>query len=232
MHPISWEKNMTNVFYWEQTDIIYNQYKIFHELTTITFWLFCLITLILPIFIVREMLSAFDVCCIYWNVFQTNFIMAARSWASCLITVHIVSLRIFLFVWFDSLRPINNLSVIKWQVLLGWTSTKLGLMFLLEDTRQWRQWGSNQQPLGLESSTLQLSHCVYWNALQTSFIMVANSMDPDQTAPKGAVWSGSILFVIRLLKQTTFIMYCRKRVHSFLSHLYCSYKHLKLVNKI
>ena len=32
----------------------------------------------------------------------------------------------YLFVWFDSLRPINNLSVKKGQVFLGWTSTKLG----------------------------------------------------------------------------------------------------------
>ena len=46
-----------------------------------------------------------------------------------------------LFVWFDSLRPINNLSVIKGRVFLGWTSTKLGLMFLLKDTTQWRRWG-------------------------------------------------------------------------------------------
>ena len=63
------------------------------------------------------------------------------------------------FVWFDSLRPINNLSVIKGRVFLGWTSTKLGLMFLLKDTTQWRRWGSNPRPLGLESSTLPLSHC-------------------------------------------------------------------------
>ena len=64
-----------------------------------------------------------------------------------------------IFVWFDSLRPINNLSVIKGQVFLGWTSTKLGLMFLLKDTTQWRRWGLNPLPLGLESSTLPLSHC-------------------------------------------------------------------------
>ena len=31
-----------------------------------------------------------------------------------------------LFVWFDSLRPINNLSVKQGRVFLGWTSTKLG----------------------------------------------------------------------------------------------------------
>ena len=31
-----------------------------------------------------------------------------------------------LFVWFDSLCPINNLSVKQGWVFLGWTSTKLG----------------------------------------------------------------------------------------------------------
>ena len=61
---------------------------------------------------------------------------------------------------FDSLHSINNLSVIKGRVFLGWTSTKLGLMFLLKDTTQWRWWGLNPRPLGLESSTLPLSHCV------------------------------------------------------------------------
>ena len=40
-------------------------------------------------------------------------------------TYHIL---VCFFVWFDSLCPINNLSVIKGQVFLGWTRTKLGLM--------------------------------------------------------------------------------------------------------
>ena len=57
----------------------------------------------------------------------------------------------FLLVWFDSLRPINNLSVIKGRVFLGWTSTRLGLMFLLKDTRQWRRWGSNQHMFWLRN---------------------------------------------------------------------------------
>ena len=33
---------------------------------------------------------------------------------------------VYLFVWFDSLRPINKLSVQQGRVFLGWTSTKLG----------------------------------------------------------------------------------------------------------
>ena len=48
------------------------------------------------------------------------------------------------FVWFDLLRPINNLSVIKRWVFLGWTSTKLGFMFLLKDTMQWHPSASSQ----------------------------------------------------------------------------------------
>ena len=46
----------------------------------------------------------------------------------CLEKVHA-----FLFVWFDSLHPINNLSDIKGWVYLGWTSAKLGLMCLAQD---------------------------------------------------------------------------------------------------
>ena len=56
-------------------------------------------------------------------------------------------LMFVLFVWFDSLRPINNLSDIKGRVFLGWTSTKVGLMFLLKDTMKWCRWGSNLRPL-------------------------------------------------------------------------------------
>ena len=65
----------------------------------------------------------------------------------------------WIFVWFDSLRPMNNLSVIKGRVYPGWTSTKLGLMILPQDTTKWRRCGSKPRPLGLESSTLPLSHC-------------------------------------------------------------------------
>ena len=36
------------------------------------------------------------------------------------------------FVWFDSLRPTNKLSVIKGRVFLCWTSTKLGFMCLAQ----------------------------------------------------------------------------------------------------
>ena len=42
----------------------------------------------------------------------------------------------------------------KGMGLPGLTSTKLGLMFLLKNTTQWRRWGSNPRPFGLESSTL------------------------------------------------------------------------------
>ena len=69
----------------------------------------------------------------------------------------ILTYALFLFLWFDFLHLIKNLSVIKGRVLLGWTSTELGLMFLLKDTTQHRWWGSNLRPLCLESSKLPLS---------------------------------------------------------------------------
>ena len=111
-----------------------------------------------------------------------------------------------LFVWFDSLHPTNNLSVIKGRVFLGWTSTKLGLMFLFNDTTQWHGWGSNLRPLRFESSTLPLNHCAslflclppynsncrYFeiksvvprtlNLQDSTLCSFENSVDPDQLA--------------------------------------------------
>ena len=81
-----------------------------------------------------------------------------RAWAFYHATAFWLSMQ--LQPCFDCLCPIRNISVIKGRVFLGWTSTKLGLMFLLKDTTQWRRWGSNPRPLGLDSSTLPLSHCV------------------------------------------------------------------------
>ena len=84
---------------------------------------------------------------------QTSLCIRA-AWSEPLIVAWI-----FYFGWDDFLRPINNLSVIKGRVFLGWTSSKLGSMFLLKDTTQWLRGGSNPRPLGLESITLSLSHC-------------------------------------------------------------------------
>ena len=41
-------------------------------------------------------------------------------------------MQVILFVWFDSLCPLNNLSVKQGRVFLGWTSTKLGKMCLAQ----------------------------------------------------------------------------------------------------
>ena len=91
------------------------------------------------------------------------------------------------FVWFDSLRPINNLSVIKGRVFLGWTSTKLGLMFLLKDTMQWRRWGSNLRSRVKHSTTEPLRSHVFMS-LKIVFIL-ANSADPDEiTHFKWVLW--------------------------------------------
>ena len=41
---------------------------------------------------------------------------------------------------------------------------------------------------------------IFLKTFQTCFCVQANSMDPDQTAPRGTVWSGSTLFAKWLLK--------------------------------
>ena len=38
--------------------------------------------------------------------------------------------------------------------------------------------------------------CIYSNAFQNIFTMDKNTMNPNQNAPKGAVWSRSILLAI------------------------------------
>ena len=45
---------------------------------------------------------------------------------------------------------------------------------------------------------------IFLQIFQTYFCIQANSMDPDQTAPRGAVWSGSKLFAKRLLKSQAY----------------------------
>ena len=76
---------------------------------------------------------------------------------------------VYLFVcidWFDSLCPIINFSVIKERVFLGWTSTKLGLMFLLKDTTQGTQRSDTSEartrgPWVSSQSLYHWAHIVY-----------------------------------------------------------------------
>ena len=84
----------------------------------------------------------------------------------------ILVMLICLFVWFDSLCPINNLSVIKGRVFLGWTSIKLGLMFLLKDTTQWRRWGLKPAALRSRvkhSTTEPLRSLICWFVFKANF---------------------------------------------------------------
>ena len=93
--------------------------------------------------------------------------LSVVTWFRLWILLACVILTYLVLFDFDSLRPINNLSVIKERVFLGWTSSKLWLIFLLKDTTQWRRWGSNPLTLGLESSTLLLSHCAPYYMFDT-----------------------------------------------------------------
>ena len=56
------------------------------------------------------------ICCIYWNVLLNVFTLKANI----MNPDQTAPLGAFvLFVWFDSLRPINNLSVKQGRVFLG-----------------------------------------------------------------------------------------------------------------
>ena len=88
--------------------------------------------------------------------------------------------RMCLFVWFDSLRLINNHLVIKGRVFLGWTSTKLGLMILLKDhnaVMQVRLKPAAPQSRVKHSTTEPLRSNSFRNTL-----WVSNRLDPDQTS--------------------------------------------------
>ena len=41
---------------------------------------------------------------------------------------------------------------------------------------------------------------IYSNALQDVFTLEGTAMNPDQTAPEGSAWSGSIVFTIKATK--------------------------------
>ena len=44
---------------------------------------------------------------------------------------------------------------------------------------------------------------IFLHTFQSYFSILANSVDPDQTAPREAVWSGSTLFAKMIFKQMT-----------------------------
>ena len=48
-------------------------------------------------------------------------------------------------------------------------------------------------------STNFISFLICWHAVVA---YIANKMDPDQTAPKGAIWSGFIMFAFIMKKKT------------------------------
>ena len=67
-----------------------------------------------------------------------------------------------------------------------------------------------------------LSAEYFLQTFQTYFCIQANSVDPDQTAPKGAVWSGSTLFAKmtflnhkQTTKQTTIVVIGSLRVNNY-----------------
>ena len=54
-----------------------------------------------------------------------------------------------------------------------------------------------------EMSSVYVIYWIFLQTFQTYFCIKANSVDPDQTAPRGAVWSGSTLFAKMIFKITS-----------------------------
>ena len=73
-------------------------------------------------------------CCLYFQIYMLKTWSLPCAMVVCVGEGAIKTLyNVFvLFVWFDTLRPLNNLSVKQRRVFLGWTSTKLGKMFLAQ----------------------------------------------------------------------------------------------------
>ena len=105
--------------------------------------------------------------------------------------------RVFVcFVWFDSLCPINNLSVKQGRVYLGWTSTKLGLMcFAQGPQRSDAGDAQTRGPLGLESSTLPLSQCAPIARVLFSWNFTYAKFHENITLAKG--WNHSVVYWYR-----------------------------------
>ena len=69
----------------------------------------------------------------WWRIFIFYTLLAYCVYLTTEICDVIFDIGLFVFfVWFDSLRPINNRSALKGWVFQGWTSTKLGLMCLAQ----------------------------------------------------------------------------------------------------
>ena len=60
-----------------------------------------------------------------------------------------------------------------------------------------------QENLHLKMSSVYAVCWIFLQSFQTYFCIQANSVDPDQTAPRGAVWSGSTLFAKMTFKITS-----------------------------
>ena len=54
--------------------------------------------------------------------------------------------------------------------------------------------------LHLKMSSVYVMCWIFLHSFQTYFCIKANSVDPDQTAPRWAVWSGSTLFAKKTFK--------------------------------
>ena len=96
-----------------------------------------------------------------WNIISVRQFgsgsgpMFCWTWSGYNLFIHCITNHQSLY------RPmtVNYLHARQFFMLLSSAAFFQNKFVLLKDTTQWRRWGSNPPPLGLESSTLPLSHC-------------------------------------------------------------------------
>ena len=131
--------------------------------------------------------------CWHFNIYELDQFHAQLSWAWQIFIAllpGIINLENTLFFWF--LRT-DQLSALFFLLFFFTSQTTVFQLFrdgssldepvrnmhkcvLLKDTTQWRRWDSNPRPLGLESSTIPMSHCaLYYGRYDAKILKPTNS---------------------------------------------------------
>ena len=112
-------------------------------------------------------------------------------WEDCVLNPNLWISIGFLFVLILYI-PVNIFSVILWWVFLGWTSTKQRIKSLAHGQHSASGEARTRKPqiTNIPGDYLDNSVIVY----DKLFAEDSKQIVPDQTAPLGAVWSGTLLF--------------------------------------
>ena len=87
--------------------------------------------------------------------------------------------------------------------LLNFVPNLQSIMYKMYNTKLYKLTLKRQEKLHLKMLSVYVVYCIFLQTFKTYFCIQANSVDPDQTAPRGAVWSGSTLFAKMTFRMTS-----------------------------